>query len=114
MPRASETGSKVPAPKRRGPGHKWVKGQSGNPRGRKEKTVEEIDLIAACRAKTPQALDVMVRIMEHGENERNQLTAAQGIIERAYGKPVQPTEVDLNGKLLIAEVRRRIIDELGE
>ena len=34
--------------------------------------------------------------VEHGENERNRLSAAQYIIDRAYGKAVQQTE--LTGK----------------
>lgn len=66
-------------------------GQSGNPNGRPKRTPEELDLIAACKAKTPQALNTMLEIMEHGENERNRLAAAQAIIERGHGKAVQPT-----------------------
>ena len=72
-------------------------GQSGNPSGRPKKTAEELDLIAACKAKTPDALDVMVKMMTDGEQEKNRLTAAMAIIERAYGKPVQPTDTHLSG-----------------
>lgn len=72
-------------------------GQSGNPSGRPKKTAEELDLIAACKAKTPDALAVMVKMMTDGEQEKNRLTAAMAIIERAYGKPVQPTDTHLSG-----------------
>ena len=64
-------------------------GKTGNPGGRPKKTPEEFELIAACKSKTPSALAVMVRIMESGANERNQLAAATAIIERAYGRAVQ-------------------------
>ena len=75
------------------------KGQVLNPGGRPKKTEEELDLIAACKAKTPQALAVMSEIMTSGEQEKNCLTAAMAIIERAYGKPVQPQDIDLTGNI---------------
>jgi hypothetical protein len=64
-------------------------GQSGNPGGKKPKTEEERTLEAMCREKTPQALGVILRIMEAGENERNQLGAAQYVIDRGWGKATQ-------------------------
>lgn len=67
----------------------FAKGRSGNPGGRPAKTKEEYDLIAACKAKTPDALSTIVRIMEEGESERNRLASAKYIIDRAYGKAVQ-------------------------
>lgn len=69
-------------------------GQSGNPGGRPKKTAEQVDLIAACKGKTQDAIDVLLRIMENGENERNQITAAMAIIERGHGKAVQPTTLE--------------------
>lgn len=69
------------------------KGQTGNPGGRPKRTTEEFELIAACRAKTPDALATISRIMLSGENERNQLSAAMAIIERAHGKPVEHKEI---------------------
>ena len=74
----------------------FEKGKSGNPGGRVKRTQEELDLIDACKKRTPDALNVIGSIMEHGENERNRLSAAQYIIDRAYGKAVQQTE--LTGK----------------
>jgi hypothetical protein len=78
-------------------GTSFKAGQSGNPSGRPKKTAEELDLIAACKAKTPDALNVMVKMMTEGEQEKNRLTAAMAIIERAYGKPVQPTDTNISG-----------------
>lgn len=66
-------------------------GISGNPGGRPKRTEQEFELIAACKDKTPEALAVLESIMANGENERNRITAALAIIERAHGKAVQPT-----------------------
>lgn len=66
-------------------------GKSGNPGGRPKLTPEVLDLVAACKDKTQSALDVLVKIMESGESERNKMRAAMAIIERGHGKPIQPT-----------------------
>lgn len=89
-----------------------AKGQVLNPGGRPKKTAEELDLIAACKAKTQDALDVMVNMMHNGEQEKNRLTAAMAIIERAYGKPVQPQDVSLSGNLFTA-IEHRIVKHTG-
>jgi hypothetical protein len=88
-----------PKSAQKGPGKPFTKGQTGNPGGRPKKTPEELDLIAACKAKAPEALDVIMHIMKNGENEKNQLSAAIAIIERGYGKAMQPQEVKLDGKI---------------
>lgn len=71
---------------------KFEKGKSGNPNGRPKKTKEQVDLEAACRDLTPKALDVVVAIMESGDNERNRFAAAQYILDRGWGKPKQALE----------------------
>jgi hypothetical protein len=98
--------------KPRGPGKKFAKGVSGNPSGRPARTPEEMDLIAACKERTSAALAVIESIMMEGENERNRLSAAQAIIERAHGKPVQPTELSgkNGGALEITQIQRTIVD----
>lgn len=85
-------------------------GKSGNPFGRPKKTEQELDLIAACKDKTPAAMDVIVDLMQNGEREQTRLTAAMAIIERAYGKPVQPQDVAMSGALAISRIERVIID----
>ena len=82
---------------RKAPKTAFKAGKSGNPGGRPKKSGEELDLIAACKSKTPAALAVIVDIMTNGEKEESRLKAAQSIIERAYGKPVQPQDVSLSG-----------------
>jgi hypothetical protein len=99
--------------KRKAPKTAFKPGQSANPGGRPKKTPEELDLIAACKAKTPDALNVIVDIMQNGEKEATRLAAAQSIIERAYGKPVQPQDVSLTGSLLFQAIERRIVKPSG-
>jgi hypothetical protein len=86
----SQNRSETDKPKRAAPKTAFKKGVSGNPGGRPKRTVEELDLIAACKDRTPAALAVIESIMMKGENERNRLAAAQAIIERGHGKPTQP------------------------
>lgn len=74
-------------------GKPFQPGQSGNKVGRPKKTEEERTLEQMCRDKTPDALGVLISIMEDGEQERNRMTAAMAIIERGYGKAVQPTTI---------------------
>lgn len=89
----AESNQKTTKGKRGGnTGNGFKPGQSGNPGGRPKRTQQELDLIAACKERTPAALAVIESIMLEGENERNKLAAAQAIIERAYGKAVQPVE----------------------
>lgn len=84
-------------PKRPAPKTAFKAGVSGNPGGRPPKTAQELDLIAACKEKTPAALAVIADLMENGEKEPTRLAAALSIIERAYGKPVQPQDVAHSG-----------------
>ena len=93
-------------------GRPIAKGQVLNAGGRPKKTEAEIDLIAACKAKTPDALDVMVNMMHNAEQEKNRLTAAMAIIERAYGKPVQPQDISVRGQIFTA-IEHRIVKHAG-
>ena len=86
-----------------------AKGQVLNPGGRPKKTAQELDLIAACKAKTPDALATITDIMTNGEKEQTRLAAALAISERAYGKPVQPVDASLSG-VVISRIERVIVD----
>ncbi len=87
------------------------KGQVLNPTGRPKKTAQELDLIAACKSKTLDALAVIEGIMSNGETEKNKLSAALAIIERAYGKPVQPTDAKIDATVTIEAKRPKLTRE---
>lgn len=69
-------------------------GQSGNPTGRPRLTPEEkseqLALDAACRAKTKEALNTILWLMKKANKASVKLAAAQFILERGWGKAVQP------------------------
>lgn len=102
---------------------KFQRGKSGNPSGRPKKTEEDYNLEAAARGKAPAAMETLLTIMEHGENERNRMSAAQYILERGFGKAAQPVtgkddgavqvevtnkdQAEVTHEELIAELKRR-------
>jgi len=75
-------------------GRPFAKGQSGNPGGRPKKTQEEVDLIAACKEKTADALNVIQDLMENSKNDRVRLAAAEYVLDRAWGKPTQRHDLE--------------------
>ncbi len=86
-------------------GKSFEKGRTGNAGGRPKRTPEELDLVAACKAKAPEALAVLIEIMQNGEQEKNRMSAAQVIIERGYGKPTQAIDATVDAKLMVEIVR---------
>jgi len=65
----------------------FVKGQSGNPSGRKKRHPEEISLIAACKKRSGAALEVIEQLMAKSTQDRVRLAAAIAILDRAFGVP---------------------------
>lgn len=90
-------------------GKSFESGKSGNPSGRPKRTPEEFELITACKSKAPSALNVIANIMENGESEKTRLAAAIAIIERAYGKPKQESDLNLSGELAIRNIEVRFV-----
>ena len=105
--------------KRRGPGRPFKPGQSGNPNGR-PKMAE--DVRKKLKAATPEAVQLLVDVMKN-ENEKTALRmdAAKTIIERVYGKPLQPIDSTISGGLnvglsdadrrLLANVEKRLAED---
>lgn len=81
----------------------FVKGQSGNPKGR-PKVVG--DLRVKAREWTDEALATLIRVArDRKAPPAAQVAAASAILDRGYGKPVQATELSTSdGKPLIIEV----------
>ena len=103
-------------------GRPFEKGKSGNPSGRSRLTPEELDLISACKERTPKALAVIDTIMANGKSERTRLTAAMYVIDRAYGQPRLNGELNANvnvnhtGTIVhraVQEINDRITELLG-
>lgn len=70
---------------------KFVKGQSGNPGGRPKAAY---DLQELARERTLKALDTLTTIMESEDAPpAARVGAACALLDRAYGKPVQMTEI---------------------
>jgi chemotaxis receptor (MCP) glutamine deamidase CheD len=75
----------------------FVKGQSGNPGGRKKKHIG--DLSREARRYANLALNTLVKIARTGV-ERNRLAAANALLDRGYGRPVQAIDMITAGKKL--------------
>jgi len=82
-----------PKPKRKAPRSAFKPGQSGNPGGRAKKTTEEFELIAACKKKAPEALEVIAGLMHTSGQDSVRLSAALAIVERGFGKSVDRKEI---------------------
>lgn len=105
---ATAASSKKAAPR----GKAFPKGKSGNPTGRPKRTEEEVSLIEACKAKTNDALTVIEALMRGADKDSVKLSAAQYIIDRGWGRPVQQTE--LMGKDGSAfEITHKVINVVG-
>lgn len=71
----------------------WVKGQSGNPAGRAKKTKEAIEFEAKCQKALPLAFDVVASALRSDDFKERQW-AADSILDRSLGKPLQRNEND--------------------
>lgn len=70
-------------------GGKFVKGQSGNPGGRKKEPREVQD---ALKALCPAAVERIKKAISD-PLDREGVKAAFGVLERVYGKPKQAVEI---------------------
>jgi hypothetical protein len=83
-----------------GSGRPFEKGISGNPGGR-PKVIAEVQNLA--RKHTKKAIARLAYWME-SDDPRASVAACQALLDRAWGKPVQPTEVGGINAALIAPV----------
>ena len=70
----------------------FQRGQSGNPGGRSKLPA---DIREAFKAKAPQALEVLTRCLQSGD-DRIAMMAAQAILDRGYGRPTQSIDASIN------------------
>lgn len=87
------------SPENRDSAGRFVKGQSGNPGGRKpmdEKTKKIFESAA------PKAARMLVKMMDDIEvAPKTRVKAAEVILDRAYGKPVQAIEGGMDNRVEI-------------
>ena len=74
----------------------FVKGQSGNPGGRIKVAG---DLRELARSASPRMLQILIDLAENATSERSKATAANSVLDRAWGKP-QTTLGDGDGNPL--------------
>jgi hypothetical protein len=76
----------------------WVKGQSGNPAGKKPGTRNKatLEIRALARDHGETAIKRLVHLLDHALSETAQIQAAKELLDRGFGKPAQA--VELSGK----------------
>jgi len=83
----------------------FQKGRSGNPKGRppgrSPSQMVIYDLKEAARKHCPEALEIVLRCLR-SEDGRVALRAAEILFERAYGRPEQQSDLQVNHKFVIA------------
>lgn len=94
---------------------RWKPGESGNPSGRPK---IDPDLVAACRALTLNAVEVLKAVMtDDHATPSSRVSAAEAILDRAWGKAPQSTvnesrvTIDAAVKVMLDESRARSIVE---
>jgi hypothetical protein len=61
----------------------FVKGQSGNPRGRAK---SDFTIAALAKKHTPEVMKTLVHLMRHAEGEATRLGACRELLDRGWGK----------------------------
>jgi Family of unknown function (DUF5681) len=91
------------------PRHGFEKGKSGNPGGRPKELTAVREL---ARQHTFTALNSLVQISRTGKNETARVQASTAILDRGWGKPVQPLVGDRDWLFPVGEViEGRAVDE---
>jgi hypothetical protein len=87
----------------------FKKGRSGNPGGRPR---QPASVMHEGRRHTLEALRVLSRLMRSAETESVRLNAAEAILNRGWGRPIQAFQVD--GRFLTKKLTDLTIDEIGD
>lgn len=88
-------------------GRPFQKGVSGNPGGRPKVNPEVKEIMNAA---SPKAAQVLVELLD-SEKEMMRYYAAQEILNRTQGKPIQAQEINLNGNLDVRGQVRALLQE---
>ena len=85
-----------------------VQKKGGNPRCL-ETSVERAEVVELCRARSADAVHVLVKLMAH--KGPHQFAAATAILDRAWGKPTQHIETSGNSVLELHLIAARAVSE---
>jgi hypothetical protein len=85
----------------------FTKGKSGNPGGRPRALAS---VMHEARRHTLEALRVLLKLMRDAESESVRLNAAEAILSRGWGKPIQALQVD--GRFLTKKLSDLTPDEI--
>jgi len=72
---------------------------AGRPKGSKNRANKELRDLA--RTYTQDALDTLAHIAQKGESEAARVQASVALLDRAWGKPRQSIEADMNSEIQI-------------
>lgn len=87
----------------------WVKGQSGNPSGRKKEDEHVQQAKELARAKCPDAVMKLIALMDSAD-EKVSLAACNSVLDRGIGKPLQAIAGDEENPLRFAGIEVHIVD----
>jgi len=69
------------------------------------------DLRSLARAHTELGVQTLAGIARNGTSEQARVSAAQALLDRGWGKAIQPVQGDVNGSIQV--IIRQIIDVTG-
>jgi len=73
----------------------WEQGQSGNPKGRPKKNHALIDYVHQKTSGGKKLIDELYKIAMHEDSrDRDRMRAIELLLERGFGKNVQPVQLD--------------------
>ena len=96
----------------RGKGRPFVKGQSGNPKGRPKQTQEQKDALQMIRDLAPEAAAKLRDILNDDRTRpADMLRAIEMIFDRAFGKET-PNQTEVSGVLqVICDIETELMNE---
>ena len=87
----------------------FKKGQSGNPGGRPRQLAS---VMHEARQHTLEAIHTLLKLMRTAESESVRLNAAESVLNRGWGRPIQALQVD--GRFLTKKLTDLTTDEMRD